>query len=262
MATAAGLLRTVAGTGTNAADGDPSTWSGAAAQAVIGYIITSIVAAPDGSILFADNYNGTILRVTPDGRISIAAGIPHISLPLVADTGDGGMATQAVISAPRYLAFDAKGNLLIAEDYGTIRQIAPAGFISTVGGRSGSYTVSGPTPPIVDGQSSAATSLNNAGGLAVDSAGTIYIGIYSLPTPVAVRGVYRITTQGQIFRVPGPAGLNVSMDSAGNIYSGTASTLRTDTSGNTSVFAGGGGGVAGRRRSRIGGGAEPFGLHA
>ena len=52
------------------------------------------------------------------------------------DAGDGGMARVAQLNQPRACAVDTAGNLFIADTLNNrIRQVTPAGAISTVAGR-------------------------------------------------------------------------------------------------------------------------------
>ena len=88
--------------------------------------------------------------------------------------GDGGPAAKAQLYAPTSLALDASGNLFIADTgNSTIRKVNPDGAISTVAGRipqPGTYADAG------DGVPATQTMLRAPQGLAVDSAGNLYIG--------------------------------------------------------------------------------------
>jgi len=88
--------------------------------------------------------------------------------------GDGGPAAKAQLYAPTSLALDASGNLFIADTGNAlIRKVTPDGAISTVAGKippPGTYVDSG------DGLPATQTGLGGPQGLAVDSAGNLYIG--------------------------------------------------------------------------------------
>jgi uncharacterized protein (TIGR03437 family) len=83
--------------------------------------------------------------------------------------GDGGAATSAQVYCPIGLAVDSSGNLYLADQLNhRIRKVTPAGTISTIAGKD----LQGFT-----GNDAAATdaTLRNPSGVAVDSAGNVYI---------------------------------------------------------------------------------------
>ncbi|MBI1764934.1 MAG: hypothetical protein HYR56_26285 [Acidobacteria bacterium] len=89
---------------------------------------------------------------------------------LSAPAGDGGLATLAQIGQPSALAYDALGNLYIAETFNDrIRKVnASDGKISTVAGGAGNGYAG-------DGGPATAARLNCPTGVAVDAQGNIYI---------------------------------------------------------------------------------------
>lgn len=138
--------------------------------------------------------------------------------------GDGGLASAAQLGQPEGLAVDRDGNVYIADAANhRIRKVTPAGLISTVAG-NGHAGCSG------DGGPAAAASLNQPYGLALDSAGNLYIADYGN------QRVRRITAGGVIETVAGngerggagdggPATSaqllgprNLALDAAGNLY--------------------------------------------
>jgi hypothetical protein len=83
-------------------------------------------------------------------------------------SGDGGPAAQARIQGPRWLAFDAAGNLYVTEGTNRIRKITRDGIISTVcGQRNRGLERQGGSAPNA--------SFNNHEGLTVDLNGNIYV---------------------------------------------------------------------------------------
>src|SRR5580658_2610842 len=83
--------------------------------------------------------------------------------------GDGGPAAAAALNHPKGLAFDAAGNLYIADsDNYRIRQVSPTGIITTIAG-TGNDTYSG------DGGSPLFASFSDVSGVAVDFSGNIYV---------------------------------------------------------------------------------------
>jgi sugar lactone lactonase YvrE len=81
----------------------------------------------DGSVVFSDWANNRVLRIDTNGILRTVAGTGTPG-----NKGDGGPASQAELLHPSGLAFDASGNLLIADMHnGRIRRVTPSGIIST-----------------------------------------------------------------------------------------------------------------------------------
>ena len=118
-----------------------------------------------GNIYIADTQNAYVRKVTSDGNINYIAGDGSIGF-----TGDGGYATSADLIAPFALAVDSSGNVYFAENGDSrIRKIdAKSLDISTVVG-NGTPGFSG------DGSDPTKAQLNSPTGVAVDSAGNLYI---------------------------------------------------------------------------------------
>jgi len=106
-----------------------------------------------------------ILTVTPGRAAATTAGTGTPGY-----TGDGGAATAATLAAPSAVAYDASGNLYIADrNNHVVREVVKAtGVISTVAG-SGAEGFSG------DGAAATSASLDTPTGVAVDANGNIYI---------------------------------------------------------------------------------------
>ena len=95
-----------------------------------------------GSIYFPD-YN-RVYRISANGTLAVVAG-SGIEL----SSGDGGAATAAAINSPNGLAFDAGGNLFMAQ-LNQIRKVSAAtGAITTIAGSdaSGFSGDNGPAAP-------------------------------------------------------------------------------------------------------------------
>jgi Concanavalin A-like lectin/glucanases superfamily len=139
---AAGIIRTVAGTGVAGYTGD----GGQATSARINNP-RGVVALSDGSFLFPDTNNHRVRRVAPNGVITTMAGTGVQGF-----AGDGGQATAALLSAPFGIAPTADGGFLIV-DIGNqrIRKVGPSGTIATVAG-TGVKGFSGDNGPATSAQ--------------------------------------------------------------------------------------------------------------
>lgn len=125
---------------------------------------TGIVVSSAGEIYFSDSLNHRIRKIDTKGVISTVAGNNQTGL-----VGDGGPALSARVTRPEALAFDAAGNLYIADTGNhAIRRIGTDGIITTVAG-IGEAGFSG------DGGPATQAKLNNPKGVTVDSDGVIYI---------------------------------------------------------------------------------------
>ena len=125
--TAAGEISTVAGTGQAGYGGD----GGPATQALID-APAGVALDGAGNLYFADTNNHIVRRIDAfSGVITTVAGTPETS----GFSGDGGAATAALLTAPQGIAFDAAGDLLIADTgNNVVREVNTAGIISTIAG--------------------------------------------------------------------------------------------------------------------------------
>jgi trimeric autotransporter adhesin len=152
-----GIISTVAGTGTAGYNGD-NMW---ATSAYLYYPYAVLIDA--SSKLYIGEYNGCRVRRVSGGIITTFAGTGSCT-----SSGDGGAATSAALSYPSSLAFDSRGNMLIATpNSNQIRTVNMAsGIISTyMGGTSAVF------PQLIG----AAAFLSNPYGVNVDKSGTVYI---------------------------------------------------------------------------------------
>jgi hypothetical protein len=161
-----GIITTVAGNGQGfgfGGDGGPAT-------AASLYRPFAVAVDPSGNLYISDTYNHRIRRVdAATGIITTVAGT-GTPLPPFADLGDGGPATSASLAFPAYVAIDKDGNLFIADgSHQRIRKVESAtGIITTVAG-NGVESYGG------DGGPATQAAINNPAGVAVDSAGNIFI---------------------------------------------------------------------------------------
>ncbi len=116
-------------------------------------------------------------------------------------SGDGGPATSARINAPRTMATDRSGNVYLV-DTGNhrVRRIDTAGRISTIAG-TGTAGYSG------DGGAATAARLNTPHGIAVDTAGNVYIA--DSPN----QRIRKVDTTGRITTVAGNGSSGYNGDS-------------------------------------------------
>ncbi len=155
-----GTISTVAGSG-------PAGYSGDGGPATLAQINLPRGLAVDaaGDLYIADTDNHRIRRVDTSGIITTVAGEG-----VAGSAGDGGPATSARLDSPHELAFDAAGNLYIADTNNhRIRRVDTSGTITTFSG-TGSEGLSG------DGGAATSAMLDNPEGVAVDSSGNVYIG--------------------------------------------------------------------------------------
>ncbi len=127
----AGTISTIAGDGSVGFGGDGGLATGASLNNP-----TSVVLDPAGNIFFTDQANNAIRRIDAFTKIiTTFAGTPGQH----GYGGDGGPATGATFNTPNGLAFDANGNLYVADTgNNVVRMVSATGTISTVAGsRSG-----------------------------------------------------------------------------------------------------------------------------
>lgn len=124
--TPAGDVTTLAGS-----PGQPGTANGTGSEARFN---TPFGVAVDGAgnVYVADSENHTIRRITSAGVVTTVAGTAGVRGAL------DGTGTAALLNQPRGVSVGAGGNVFVA-DYGNsvIRQISPAGVVTTVAGSAG-----------------------------------------------------------------------------------------------------------------------------
>jgi uncharacterized protein (TIGR03437 family) len=149
-----------------------------------------------GNLYIADTTNNLIRKVTSAGVISRYAGVGS-----AADFGDGGLALNAALNNPSALAVDTGGNLFIA-DAGNfrIRKIATNGIITTVAGSGSGTGYAG------DGGLATKARLSNVKGIAVDSAGNLYL------ADTSNSRIRKVTTDGVITTIAGNGRLSYGGD--------------------------------------------------
>jgi sugar lactone lactonase YvrE len=115
-----------------------------------------------GNVFVADTYNDTIRAISPAGVVSTLAGAVE-----TAGSADG-TGSAAKFDVPSGLAVDTAGYIFVADTQNdTIREITPDGVVTTLAGTAG-------RAGWVDGTGSAA-GFDSPGGVALDSAGNLYV---------------------------------------------------------------------------------------
>jgi uncharacterized protein (TIGR03437 family) len=211
---AGGTIATVAGDGTAGFSGD----SGPAVGAGVSFP-TCVALSASGELYVADAANHSVRKISANGIITTVAGTG-----VAGYSGDGGPATEAKLYFPLGLALDRSGNLYIADAYNNvIRRVAPGGMIVTVAGR-GNPGYGG------DGGAAVQALLSYPRGVALDSAGNLYI------ADTLNHRIRKVSADGTISTIAGrggagydgdggpaaSAGLNqpssIDLDAAGNLY--------------------------------------------
>lgn len=185
-----GTISTVAGNGTKGFGGDGGPAVAAQLDSPNGIALDSA-----GNLYIADQFNQRIRKVATDGTISTIAGNGSFNF-----SGDGGPATTASLGMPAAVAFDADGNLYIAETGNQrIRKVAADGTISTVAG-NGTQGFSGDGGPAID------ANLNNPGAIAFDRAGLLNI------ADTSNHRLRRVDASGKIATIAGTGAIGFSGD--------------------------------------------------
>jgi uncharacterized protein (TIGR03437 family) len=151
-----GIVTTVAGKGSSGYSGD----GGPATDAQL-WFPEGIAVDSEGNLFIADHANNRVRKVSPSGIITTVAGNGSAGF-----SGDGGPATSAQLYGTFAVAVDPAGNLFIEDhDNWRIRKVS-GGIITTfAGGGAG----------LGDGGPSTSAMVGPGAGLALDSAGDLFI---------------------------------------------------------------------------------------
>jgi sugar lactone lactonase YvrE len=164
MVNGSGIITTIAGNGTVGYSGDAGQATAAELNGPTGVAIN-----PAGTIYIADAANNRI-RVINNFVINTAIGNGTAGF-----SGDGGLCNAAELKHPTGVAFDASGNVYIA-DYGNnrVRKVTiSSGIISTVAGYTATGGYSG------DGGQATAAELDGPIAVVIDALDNIYISDYN-----------------------------------------------------------------------------------
>jgi sugar lactone lactonase YvrE len=149
----AGIISTIAGNGTVGFNGDGGQATAAALRYPFDVVFDAI-----GNLYISDGYNHRVRKVNSTGIITTIAGNGTAGY-----SGDGGQATVAKLNVPNGMAFDASGNLYIADWFDNrIRKVNTVGTITTIAG-NGTFGYSG------DGGQATAAKLYGADAITLDA---------------------------------------------------------------------------------------------
>ena len=219
-----GVMTTVAGDRGNGYSGDGG-------PATNGKLNRPSGVAWDASakMYIADQYNHRIRKVDANGIVSTVAGNGNATF-----AGDGGAATNASLAWPWCVAFDANGNMYIADSHNNrVRRVSTGGIITTVVGSGSTYYPSGEDGLAIN------ASLNNPQSVAFDALGNLYIAdSYDLC-------IRKVDTNGIITTVAG----NVAEGYSGD--GGMATNARISLSTDVALDASGNMYIADRGNNRV-----------
>ena len=212
-----GIINVAAGNGTlySPGDGGQATSASVCPQ---GNLATDAA----GNFYIPDTLTNSIRRVDSSGIIATVAGTNGSN----GFAGDGGLATSALLNWPQGVAVDTTGRLWIADtDNFRVRKVDVYGVITTVAGLSG-CCYSG------DGGPATSAQLSGISGVALDTAGNLFIadGGNARVRKVSTAGIITTVAGNGLMGGSGDDGpatsaelfypSSVAVDSNGNLYIG------------------------------------------
>lgn len=191
-------VSTIAGNGQSGYGGDGGPAVNAHISSPAGLAVDS-----SGNLYIADATNQRIRKVTASGIITTVAGNG-----IAGFSGDGGPATSAALQITSFgqaasgALVDTAGNLFVADSWNNrIRKVSSSGTITTIAGTGGGGYAG-------DGGPATSAQIGNPAGLALDSAGNLYISHYTAFDCV----VRKVAASGIITTVAGTSNCGYSGD--------------------------------------------------
>ncbi|HTE25451.1 NHL domain-containing protein [Flavitalea sp.] len=238
------IITTVAGNGTNGYTGD----GGPAINARLSDMYYCTPAIDNaGNIYIAQTGDNTIRKIDVSGIITTIAG----KKGLYGYSGDGGLATDALLHRPNSIVADNAGNIIFTDAGGTcIRKIDASGIITTISGLWINNCGAGDGGPLASAQFKAISSLT------MDQSGNLYISDYgcNIIRKVNTSGIVTTIAGNKTYGFSGDGGPATSaqlaypgstaIDNAGNVYVSDIQNHRIrkiSTTGIITTIAGNGG---------------------
>jgi hypothetical protein len=209
--TPAGVVTTLAGTAIVSGSTDAT---GAAAR----FSFPQGVATDGtGNVYVADAGNSIVRKITPAGVVTTLAGTASVS------GSTDAIGAAARFNTPQGVATDRAGNVYAGDsNNNTVRKITPAGAVTTL---AGSASITGSTDA-----AGAAASFSLPGGVAIDSAGNVYVASALNNT------IRKISPAGVVTLLAGTANVPGSTHATGTAASFNGPTgVATDSGGNIHV---------------------------
>ncbi len=231
-----GVIRPFAGTGVA---GDKSQANLATRSELHGP--QAVAVNPAGDVFIADTVNNRVVEVLPTGQMRAFAGTGTAGY-----RGDGGPAARAELAEPAGVAVDGNGNVYIADSANNVvrRVDARTGVITTVAGDFAADQI--PTPVADgtrtvflqgqggfsgDGGPATAARLNTPQGVALDSAGDLFI------ADTRNNAIREVTPDDNIFTVVNAAGANGAAPGSGPETAGPATSSELNAPSEVAVDA-------------------------
>ena len=194
-----------------------------------------------GNVFMALSAYSVVVRMDPGGQLSLVAGNGTQG-----SGGDKGPATLAQLNYPTAIALDAAGNIYIVDSGNNLIRMVSNAVISTVAGGGSAYP--GDNGPATSARLGLSAGSGSGGGLAADSAGSIYFADTNAIRKVSNGVITTVAGGGFSFSDNIPAtsafvnAVGVAIDGAGRIYFADrcSSRIRRVSNGTITTLAGNG----------------------